>query len=97
MEYCVLAHLRRHGPAYGQDIARSMDDVLLGSEGTLYPLLTRLRERRWVETTWQESPSGPPRRYHTLTDAGRAALDVFLETWEPFRSSVDRLTKGPSA
>jgi PadR family transcriptional regulator PadR len=95
LEYCVLAHLAR-GPSYGQDIARALgaDSVLFGSEGTLYPLLTRLRRRRWVDTTWQESPAGPPRRYHELTDEGRAALRGFVAVWEPFRTEVDRLTTG---
>jgi len=95
LEYCVLAHLAA-GPSYGQDIARALgaDPVLFGSEGTLYPLLTRLRRRRWVETTWQTSPHGPPRRYHALTDEGRTALRGFVAVWDPFRSGVDRLMKG---
>ena len=95
LEYCVLAHLDR-GPSYGQDIARALggDDILFGSEGTLYPLLTRLRRRRWVDTTWQESPTGPPRRYHALTDEGRDALRSFVAVWEPFRTGVDHLMKG---
>ncbi len=95
LEYCVLAYLDR-SPSYGQDIARALgsDPMLFGSEGTLYPLLTRLRRRRWVETTWQASPAGPPRRYHALTDEGRAALRGFVQVWEPFRASVDRLMKG---
>ena len=98
LEFCVLAHLAR-GPAYGQDIARALgaDHVLFASEGTLYPLLTRLRGRGWVDTTWEESPTGPPRRYHRLTDTGRAALDAFVEVWRPYRTAVDRLLEGPPA
>ncbi len=95
LEYCVLAYLD-HGPSYGQDIARALgsDPLLFGSEGTLYPLLTRLRRRRWVDTTWQPSPAGPPRRYHALTDEGRSALRAFVAVWEPFRTGVDRVMKG---
>ena len=98
LEFCVLAHLAR-GPAYGQDIARVLgaDHVLFAAVGTRNPLLRRLRRRGWVDTTWEESPTGPPRRYHRLTDPGRAALDAFVEVWRPYRSAVDRLLEGQPA
>ncbi len=90
LEYCVLAMLR-DGSLYGLDIARrlSADRVLLASEGTVYPLLARLRKSGLVETTWQESAEGPPRRYYVLTPTGRQALAAFVRTWQPFRDSVD--------
>lgn len=90
LEYCVLAMLRG-GPTYGFEIARHLtrDGVLMGSEGTLYPLLSRLRKAGLVDTTWQESPSGPPRRYYALTDSGSRALEDFTRTWQPFRDAVD--------
>lgn len=90
LEYCVLAMLRG-GSLYGLDIARrlSAEGVLLGGEGTLYPLLARLRKSGLVETTWQESAEGPPRRYYQLTPSGREALGVFLRSWKQFRDSVD--------
>ncbi|MBZ2196758.1 PadR family transcriptional regulator [Occultella gossypii] len=96
LEYCVLAMLRE-GPTYGFDIARRLtgDGILMASEGTLYPLLSRLRKSGLVETTWQESTSGPPRRYYALTGAGALALDSFTATWRPFRDAVDAaLNKG---
>ncbi|MFE4464774.1 PadR family transcriptional regulator [Oerskovia sp. NPDC056781] len=90
IEYCVLA-LLADDEWYGLDIARrlSVDGVLLGGEGTLYPLLARLRKGGLVETHWRESDAGPPRRYYALTPEGRAALETFARTWAPFRDAVD--------
>ncbi|HSJ60698.1 MAG TPA: PadR family transcriptional regulator [Jiangellaceae bacterium] len=95
LEYCVLA-LLRHGESYGLDIAHALsaDGVLITSEGTLYPLLSRLRKSGLVATSWRESAAGPPRRYYKLTAEGMAALAAFERTWEPFRNAVDRALKG---
>jgi PadR family transcriptional regulator PadR len=95
LEFCVLA-LLRDGERYGFDLVRALGavDGMVTSEGTIYPLLSRLRRDRLVETTWQESPSGPPRRYYRLTDAGRAALDAFAGEWVRFRDAVDHLLEG---
>jgi PadR family transcriptional regulator PadR len=96
IEYCVLALLQDE-PRYGFDLVRELGDVdgLVTSEGTIYPLLARLRRDRLVETSWRESPSGPPRRYYELTAAGRRALQDFAEEWARFSDAVDRLlTKG---
>ncbi len=59
-------------PRYGFDLVRTLAaaDGLVTSEGTIYPLLGRLRRDGLVTTTWHESPSGPPRRYYELTDQG---------------------------
>lgn len=95
LEYCILASLRA-GPSYGQELARSLgtDRRLVDSEGTLYPLLARLRRRGWVDTTWADSPHGPPRRYYTLTPDGRDALSGFMEVWDPFATAVSRCMEG---
>lgn len=91
LEYCVLAHLDR-APAYGLDIARALGTgVLFESEGTLYPLLSRLRKAGWVTTRWQESSGGAARRYYELTDDGRAALRSFVAIWRQFTDSVDAI------
>jgi PadR family transcriptional regulator PadR len=88
LEYCVLACLRER-PAYGLELAsRLASSRLLASEGTVYPLLSRLRRQGWVETRWQESTAGPPRRYYELTEQGAAALSAFAATWRPFRDDV---------
>jgi PadR family transcriptional regulator PadR len=92
LEFCVLA-LLREDERYGFDLVRSLGeaDGLVTTEGTLYPLLGRLRKEGLVDTSWRESPSGPPRRYYRLTTAGRTALDAFTAEWGRFRASVDML------
>ncbi|WP_235530782.1 PadR family transcriptional regulator [Phycicoccus sp. Root563] len=81
---------------YGLDIARRLtaDGVLLASEGTLYPLLARLRKAGLVDTSWQESVEGPPRRYYALTADGTESLAAFKRTWKPFRDAVDTALQG---
>ncbi len=90
IEYCVLA-LLHGGERYGLDLVRQLGQVdgMLTSEGTVYPLLSRLRRDELVATTWRESPSGPPRRYYQLTPAGYRALDAFSTEWARFRDAVD--------
>ena len=91
VEYCVLA-LIREGDAYAFDIVRVLGDRgLVASEGTIYPLLSRLRKDGLVSTFWQESESGPPRRYYRLTDAGLNSLEAFINDWISFRVAVDAL------
>lgn len=92
IEYCVLALLRSR-EWYGFELAQALAeaDGLVTSEGTIYPLLSRLRRDRLVESTWRESPQGPPRRYYSLTSEGTAALGAFAEQWTKFRDAVDRL------
>ena len=92
LEYCVIALLRER-PRYGFDIVRELSeaDGLLTSEGTIYPLLSRLRKEGLVTTTWEESDAGPPRRYYALTGDGRTSLTRFVEDWARFRDSVDRV------
>ena len=81
---------------YAFDLVRDLAslDGMVTSEGTIYPLLARLRKEELVASTWQESPSGPPRRYYRLTAKGRKALAAFTEEWERFRDAVDQLIGG---
>jgi PadR family transcriptional regulator PadR len=92
IEYCVMALLRKD-ERYGFELAHTLAeaDGLVTSEGTIYPLLSRLRRDGMVDTAWRESPQGPPRRYYSLTGDGLAALDAFNMQWTRFRDSVDRL------
>jgi PadR family transcriptional regulator PadR len=92
LEYCVLA-LLSEGERYGFELVRTLSDVdgMVTSEGTIYPLLSRLRREALVTTTWRESESGPPRRYYVLTDAGRRSLGEFTGDWVRFRDAVDSL------
>ncbi|MCS5717151.1 PadR family transcriptional regulator [Herbiconiux sp. CPCC 205763] len=92
VEYCVLGILRR-APAYGWKISEQLVELgLIGSIGTLYPLLARLREQRLIVAHADESDSARPRKYYTLTPEGREQLEQFRRQWEPFAVAVDRMT-----
>jgi PadR family transcriptional regulator len=92
LEFCVLA-LLREGERYSFDLVRALGNVegLVTSEGTLYPLLGRLRREGLVESIWRESAAGPPRRYYTITPDGDTTLRTFAAQWARFRDSVDSL------
>ena len=100
LEHCVLA-IVREGEVYAFELVRRLSDAggLMTSEGTIYPLLARLRREGLVETTWRESDAGPPRRYYRITAAGERTLSAFLADWTAFRNAVDGLlgTQGGQA
>jgi PadR family transcriptional regulator PadR len=93
LEYCVLALLESSGELYAFDLVSRLSGVdgMVTSEGTIYPLLSRLRSDGWVATSWRESDAGPPRRYYAITPAGRHALTGFQAEWRRFRTAVDTL------
>ena len=95
LEFCVLALLAKED-RYGFDIARSLGSVepLAVSEGTIYPLLARLRKEGAVTTSWRESDAGPPRKYYAVTPQGRRTLLQFIDEWERFRDAVDTVLLG---
>ena len=95
LEFCVLAALRG-GERYAGDLIADLgaDGVLVTSEGTVYPLLARLRRDGLVDSTWRESSAGPPRRYYQLTRQGELAVRSFTDQWDLFRTAVDRVLKG---
>jgi PadR family transcriptional regulator PadR len=90
LELCVLALLEAR-PRYGYEIVTSLAqaDRLAASEGTVYPLLRRLRGLGWLETFWRESDSGPPRQYYELTEKGLARLRQLEAEWVELRRAVD--------
>lgn len=93
LEFCLLA-LLRNGEAYGWDIARTMSELgLLAGEGTVYPLLSRLRQSGQVTTRWDESDVGRARKYYAITDVGRESVRRFTTVWEPFSASVSSIVK----
>jgi PadR family transcriptional regulator PadR len=94
LQYCVLALLAGE-ERYSFDLVRGLAavDGMVTSEGTIYPLLSRLRNDGLVVSTWQESPSGPPRRYYRVTEKGLAALDAFIREWTRFRDAVDHFVE----
>ena len=95
LEHCVLAVLAT-SPEYAFELVRRLSEVdgLVTSEGTIYPLLARLRRDGLVSTSWEPSESGPPRKYYDLTASGRRALGAFAAEWTTFTDGVDDLLQG---
>lgn len=95
LEFCVLA-LMRERETYAFEIVRHLSGAggLVTSEGTIYPLLARLRRDALVTTTWRESDAGPPRRYYRITAGGTRALVAFTADWAGFRDAVDDILVG---
>lgn len=96
LEYCVLALLANE-ERYAFDIVRTLGQVegMVTAEGTLYPLLARLKKDGRVSTQWRDSDAGPPRKYYAITPDGRRALSDFADEWRRFRTAVDTmLAKG---
>lgn len=92
LELCVLALLEER-PDYGYQIVTRLSEVspLAAGEGTVYPLLRRLRKLGWLDTFWRESDAGPPRQYYELTSAGGRRLEALALEWQALSSSVDAL------
>lgn len=93
LEFCVLSILR-HDEAYTSDIIERLKKArLLVVEGTIYPLLNRLKNVEILHYRWEESLSGPPRKYYYLTEKGQKSLKELQSTWEELSRSVIALTK----
>lgn len=91
LEYCILLLLHR-GPAYASDIIQQLKDAdLIVVEGTLYPLLTRLKNDMLLKYEWQESTQGPPRKYYALTMDGEEALRQLDQAWSELNITVNKL------
>ena len=96
LEFCILSIIRR-GEAYASDIVEEMRAANLGIlEGTLYPLLTRLKNAEMLTYRWVESSSGPPRKYFSLTDKGERFYQELAQTWNELSNGVNALTNKPA-
>ena len=92
LEYCVLAIINKE-EIYASDIISKLKEVdLLIVEGTLYPLLTRLKNAGFLAYNWIESDQGPPRKYYTTTEEGQTFLEELDKTWKILSHSVQQLT-----
>ena len=88
LEYCILL-LLRHQSMYANDIiSRLKEAEMIVVEGTLYPLLNRLKRDRWLKYEWQESRQGPPRKYYSLTDEGAQAREQLDASWNALANTV---------
>lgn len=93
LEYCILSIIRR-GEAYPSDIVEEMRAANLQIlEGTLYPLLTRLKNAEMLSYRWVESNSGPPRKYFSLTEKGDSFYTELQQTWQELANGVNALTE----
>lgn len=93
LEYCILSIIER-GDIYASDILNELKSAqLIVVEGTLYPLLTRLKNAGLLKYNWQESLQGPPRKYYALTEPGKTALRELDQTWAELVISVQQSTK----
>ncbi|PHS61373.1 MAG: PadR family transcriptional regulator [Flavobacterium sp.] len=93
LEYCILSILR-DGEAYTSDILETLKDAkMLVVEGTIYPLLTRLKNAGLLAYRWEESTSGPPRKYYALTETGKLFLNELNTTWSELQQAVKKVTK----
>ena len=91
LEYCVLL-LLKHRPSYASDIIQQLKAAeLLVVEGTLYPLLTRLKNDGLLSYQWQESTQGPPRKYYALSPAGEEFLEDLDTAWTELSNTVTYL------
>jgi PadR family transcriptional regulator PadR len=91
LEYCVLL-LLKHRALYASDIIQKLKDAqLLVVEGTLYPLLTRLKNDGLLTYEWKESTQGPPRKYYVISKAGISFLDGLDGAWIELNQTVDYL------
>ena len=93
LELCVLSLLKT-GDRYGYELVAEISKNIEISEGTIYPLLRRLKDEGYVNTYLEESREGPPRKYYQLTERGEKMRQVFLEDWNTFIHCVNSVLGG---
>ncbi|MDX5339896.1 MAG: PadR family transcriptional regulator [Cyclobacteriaceae bacterium] len=92
LEYCVL-HIISRGEVYTSDLIEELTQAeMIVVEGTLYPLLNRLKTAELVNYRWVESESGPPRKYYSITEEGKKFLSTLSETWKSLVNSTLQIT-----
>lgn len=97
LEYCVMLLLKERAYYTSDIIQRLKEADLLVVEGTLYPLLSRLKNDGLLSYEWRESAQGPPRKYYLLTEEGEAMLDALDAAWRALERTVHNLKSSLSA
>ena len=92
LEYCILSILRENDKYASEILGALKDAKMLVVEGTIYPLLTRLKNAGLLNSRWEESTSGPPRKYYALTETGQLFLKELNGTWDELRNAVNLVT-----
>ncbi|WP_440881621.1 PadR family transcriptional regulator [Tenacibaculum sp. C7A-26P2] len=96
LEYCILSILK-NGDAYTSEILSTLKNAqMIVVEGTIYPLLTRLKNAGLLSYRWEESTSGPPRKYYVLTENGLLFLRELDKTWNNLENAVSQITSTKS-
>lgn len=93
LELCALAVVSR-GDCYGYELVNRISDCMEITEGTVYPLMKRLKDGGLIESYIVESPEGPPRKYYRITQTGSNELERLSKEWFEFAESVNGLLKG---
>jgi PadR family transcriptional regulator, regulatory protein PadR len=90
LEFCILAILS-NDEAYSTELLDKLkESKLLVVEGTIYPLLTRLKNDGLLSYRWEESSGGPPRKYYKITEVGKLFLEELKKTWDELSESVQK-------
>ncbi|ADQ82846.1 PadR family transcriptional regulator [Riemerella anatipestifer] len=93
LEFCILDLLSKK-EMYVSDLMGVLKDGDFDVvEGTLYPLLTRLKNGEFLSYRWEESTGGPPRKYYQITDKGKAFLEELRTTWQELTQAVNKITQ----
>ncbi|MCL8008886.1 PadR family transcriptional regulator [Gelidibacter japonicus] len=92
LEYCILSVLKDEDAYVAEILATLKDAKMLVVEGTIYPLLTRLKNAGLLDYRWEESTSGPPRKYYNLTEKGKLFLTELTTTWNELKNAVNLVT-----
>ena len=92
LEYCILSILKDEDAYVAEILCTLKDAKMLVVEGTIYPLLTRLKNAGLLNYRWEESTSGPPRKYYGLTETGKLFLNELNSTWSDLQNAVNLVT-----
>ncbi|MEK9958573.1 MAG: PadR family transcriptional regulator [Flavobacteriaceae bacterium] len=93
LEFCILSILNQQDK-YATEILDSLkESQMIVVEGTIYPLLTRLKNAALLDYRWEESSSGPPRKYYAITDKGKEVLTELNDSWKALNRAVNKITK----
>ena len=92
LEMCILSIIPKKGEVYASDIIEALKEAdMIVVEGTLYPLMTRLKNATLLNYSWRESSAGPPRKYYTLTEKGQTFLKEALASWNELQTMITKL------
>ena len=93
LEYCIMLVLENR-PLYVSDIIQNLEkSKMIVVEGTLYPMLNRLKNEGYLGYRWEESLQGPPRKYYELTDSGKSFLNELANVWNELVDAVFHINK----